>query len=194
MPRRVDIARRKLLLDDFFKVEEACLSYEKFDGTMTPLVRRLKVERGDSVAALLHHSGRDTVVLVNQFRYPTYDNGPGWITEVVAGMIDQGESPEAAARREILEETGYRADELQHISTFYVSPGGLSERIVLYYAEIADDRPSAERDVRPDENEDICLMELSLDEAFRQMDRGELVDAKTILALMWLRGRLTPGN
>jgi len=50
MPKRVNVERRKLILDDFFKVEEVYLSYERFDGSMSPLVRRLNFERGDSVA------------------------------------------------------------------------------------------------------------------------------------------------
>jgi nudix-type nucleoside diphosphatase (YffH/AdpP family) len=119
MPKRIKVEGRRRILDDFFKVEEVYLSFEKFDGSMSPIVRRLNFERGDSVAALLHHRERNNVLLVNQFKYPSYEKGPGWITEVVAGMIDRGENPEDAVRREILEETGYRAENLLHISTFY---------------------------------------------------------------------------
>jgi ADP-ribose pyrophosphatase len=190
MPSRVDIERTRLILDDFFKVEEAYLSFEQFDGTMSPVVRRLSFERGDSVAALLHLAGRDSVVLVNQFKYPAYRHGRAWTTEVVAGMIDPGESPEQAARREILEETGYRVDNLVHISTFFVSPGGSSERIVLYYAEIAGGSPDERGGGVADENEDIDIVELPVHEAFHQVDNGEIADAKTIIALMWLRERL----
>ncbi len=193
MPKRVDVERKQLILDDVFKVEEAYLSYEEFDGNMSPVVRRLNFERGDSVAALLHHPGRDSVVLVSQFRYPAYKNGPGWLTEVVAGMIDPGENPESAARREIFEETGYRADKLIHISTFYVSPGGSSERVVLYCAEISGDHVE-QNGGGTGEDEDIMLVELPLAEAFREVDKGEIADAKTIVALMWLRRRLaSPG-
>jgi ADP-ribose pyrophosphatase len=191
MPKRVQITRKNLLLDDFFKVEEAQVSYEQVDGSMSPPVRRLKLDRGDSVAALLHHEERDAVVLVHQFKYPTYDKGPGWITEVVAGMIDEGETPDSAIRREILEETGYRADTLQFISSFYVSPGGSSERIFLYYAEISGAGPSETAGGRPEEHEDIHVLELPLDEAFRQLDAGEIIDAKTVIALMWLRDLVT---
>jgi ADP-ribose pyrophosphatase len=188
MPSRVDVQRRRLILDDFFKVEEAHLCYERFDGSMSPVVRRLNLDRGDAAAALLHHTGRNSVILVNQFRYPASTHGPGWLTEAVAGMIDPGEDPETAVRREIFEETGYRADKLIHVSTFYVSPGGSSERVVLFCAEISG--APAEQHGADGEDEDIMLVELPLAEAFREVDRGEIADAKTLVALMWLRRRV----
>ena len=73
MPKRVIIKKeKKRILDDFFKVEEVHLSFEKFDGSMSPVVRRLNFERGDSVAALLYQKESDAVFLVNQFKYPAY--------------------------------------------------------------------------------------------------------------------------
>src|SRR4051794_11788866 len=125
MPKQVIVkGPKKRILNDFFKVDEVHLSFEKFDGSMSPVVRRLNFERGDSVAAILHHREKGVVFLVNQFKYPTWEKGPGWLTEAVAGMIDPEEDAEDAVRREILEETGYRAGKLQHIANFYVSPGG----------------------------------------------------------------------
>jgi ADP-ribose pyrophosphatase len=189
MPSRVDIKEKRRILNDFFGVDEAHLSFERFDGTMSPVVRRLNFERGDSVAALLHHTERGTALLVNQFKYPSYEKGPGWITEVVAGMIDKGETPEEAIRREIQEETGYRADSVEHISTFYVSPGGSSERIILYYATVSGVGRRSKSGGLASENEDIKLIELPLADAFDQLRRGEIADAKTIIALMWFEAR-----
>ena len=134
--KRVVIEKLSRIFDDFFAIDEAWLSFERTDGTMSPVVRRLSFERGDSVAALLFDREEQAIVLVRQFRFPTHGKGPGWILEAVAGIVDEGESPEEAIRREVLEETGYRVDQLEHISTFYVSPGGSSERIGLYYAEV----------------------------------------------------------
>ena len=134
--REVQIEKKKRILDDFFKVDEVHLRYERFDGHMSPLVRRLNFERGDSVAVLIFNSKNQHILLVNQFKYPAYEKGPGWITETVAGMLEKNENPESAARREVEEETGYKVLKLEHISTFYVSPGGSSERIILYYVEV----------------------------------------------------------
>lgn len=194
MPSRVDVSRTRLILDDFFKVEEAQLSFERFDGSMSAPVRRLNFERGDSIAALLHHRGRGSVVLIDQFKYPAWRKGHGWMIEVVAGGIAAGETAEAAAQREIFEETGYRADRLTSIATFFVSPGGTSERIVLYCAKISGAGPSGKGGGLASENEDIALVELPVAEAFRRLDAGEVLDAKTIIALMWLRRELAAGQ
>src|SRR5680860_674863 len=113
---KVQIKKKNRILDDFFKVEEVHLRYERFDGHMSPVVRRLNFERGDSVAVLLFNPKSQHILLVNQFKYPAYEKGPGWITETVAGMIDKKESPESAVRREVEEETGCKVGKLEHIS------------------------------------------------------------------------------
>lgn len=188
--KRVSIESKKRIFDDFFKIEEALLRFERFDGRMSPVVRRLNFERGDSVAALIFNVPTQRLILVNQFKYPTYENGPGWITETVAGMIDRGESPETAMRREILEEIGYNVSTLEHISTFYVSPGGSSERIILYYAEVDETVRAQKGGGLSTENEDIKLIELRVEDALLQIERGTIADAKTILGIFWIRHRI----
>jgi ADP-ribose pyrophosphatase len=188
--RKVVIERKSRVFDDFFKVEEAQLRYEKFNGQMSESVRRLNFERGDSVAIIIFNPATRRITLVNQFKYPTYEKGPGWITETVAGMIDAGETPEDAARRETMEETGYAIARLEHISTFYLTPGGSSERIFLYYAEVGAASKVGQGGGVTTEHEDIETIELDLDEAARQTARGEIADAKTILGIMWLQNRL----
>src|SRR5215469_15964449 len=116
--KRVVIQRRERVYDGFFKLDETHLSYERFDGTMSEPVSRLALERGDSAAVLLYRPESRQIVLVNQFRYPTYEKGPGWIVETLAGVVDPGEDPEDAARREVLEESGYALRDLVHLSTF----------------------------------------------------------------------------
>lgn len=192
--RKVQIEKKKRILDDFLKVDEVYLRYERFDGKMSPVVRRLNLERGDSVAVLLFNPKSQLILLVNQFKYPAYEKGPGWITEVVAGMIDTNESPETAARREAEEETGYRILELEHISTFYVSAGGSSERIILYYAEVDETNKINAGGGVAGEDEDIMTVELSLAEALQQIQRGEIADAKTIVGIFWLHNRFTQNS
>ena len=188
--RKVEVEKRKCILDDFFKVNEAHLRYERFDGQMSPLVRRLNFERGDSVAAVVFNLKTDRLLFVNQFKYPAYEKGPGWITEVVAGMINQDESPEAAARREIREELGYNILQIEHIATFYVSPGGSSERIILFYTEVDDGDKTDDGGGVSSEDEDIITVNLSLEDALSQIQTGQIADAKTILGILWFQNRM----
>jgi hypothetical protein len=92
--KKVSIENKQYILEDVFKVEEVHLRYEKFNGRMSEVVRRISLERGDSVAVLIFNLTTEKIILVNQFRYPSYKNGHGWITEIIAGIVDPGETPE----------------------------------------------------------------------------------------------------
>jgi ADP-ribose pyrophosphatase len=187
--RKVWIEREQVVFDGFFQLKEATLRYERFDGQPSTPVRRLKLERGDSVAALVRNTDTGKVLLVEQFKYPTYGKGDGWILETVAGMVDEGESFDQAMRREVREEIGYELRSLQPIATFYVSPGGSSERVALFYGEVDDaGRVGAGGGVAT-EGEDIELREFSLDELWEAVDAGAIDDAKTLIGLLWLRAR-----
>jgi ADP-ribose pyrophosphatase len=191
MPR-AEVHGRRRLLDDFFKVDEAEVSFERPDGSMTPPLRRLVFERGDSVAAVVVHRESGDLLFTEQFRFPTLGKGTGWLREVVAGMIDAGESPEAALRREIGEELGYAVARLEPISTFFVSPGGSSERIWLYYVEVSDGGRVGSGGGKAGEHEDIRTVRLSRAEAGEALRDGRLADAKTIIGLQWLLARDLP--
>jgi nudix-type nucleoside diphosphatase (YffH/AdpP family) len=188
--KKVSIEQKRYLLNDFFKVEEAFLRFEKFNGEMSGKIRRLSLERGDSVAIFVYNSTTEKIILINQFRYPTYQNGQGWIIETIAGMMDHGEAPEQTARREVYEETGLKINAFEHIATFYLSPGGSSERIFLYYSEVSGDQAKYKATgglLR--EGEDIKVVELSLAEALAKIRSGEIMDAKTIIGIYWLENR-----
>jgi nudix-type nucleoside diphosphatase (YffH/AdpP family) len=184
--RKVDIQGKRQVFDDIFRIEEATLRYQRFDGTMSSTFRRLNFVRGDSAAAIVLNTDTERVILTDQFRYPAYENGPGWITEIIAGMVDGDDSPEDTIRREILEETGYQTGHLKHITTFYVSPGGTSERVVLFYAEVTNEDKIGKGGGIEVEGEDIQLVEPSLEELRSMMDSGAIADAKTIIGALWL--------
>lgn len=185
--KRVEIISKQRVFDDFFKIDEVTLKYERFNGEMSEPTRRLCFERGDSAAFLIWNKETERVILTNQFRYCSYEKGLGWLLEIPAGIVEEGEEAEETARREILEETGYRAKKLTHINSFYVSPGGTSERIILYYAEVENrDRVGAGGGVET-EHEDIQVLEFSLPELWSMLESGKIVDAKTLIAVQWLR-------
>lgn len=190
--KKVEIESKQRVFDDFFKVDETYFRHERFDGQMSKSLRQLVFERGDSVAAVVVNKDTGRVILVNQFRFPTYAKGPGWILEIIAGTLEENETPEEAIRREVLEETGYNSDRLTHISTFYVSPGGTSERIILYHVEVDNaGRVTGSRGLGT-EQEDIQIVEFSLPELWRALKSGQIVDAKTIIGLMWLQNKVAP--
>ncbi len=188
MDSRVEVQRQRRVFDGFVKIDEAVLRHRRFDGAWTAPLTRIKVERGDAAAAIVSNADTGRIVLVEQFRYPTLEQGGGWIVETVAGMIDDGETAEQAIRREVREEIGYEPTSVVHIATFYLSPGALSERIFLYSAQVAEaGRVGGAGGVG---DEDIALREYTPAQLWAALDRGELVDAKTLIAATWLRARL----
>jgi ADP-ribose pyrophosphatase len=185
-PRQVQIVHRERLVDDFFRLDAVDYRFERFDGTLSDPVRRLVLERGDSVAALLLDG--DRVLLAEQFRIATQAHGPGWLTELVAGMVREGETPEVALRREALEEAGCELGDLKPLGCVYLSPGGSSERVHLFVAPVRR-RCGAGGGVAA-EGEDIRLVALTRGELQALLRSGGIVDAKTLIAVMaYLGGR-----
>jgi len=188
MTKKVTEHSRKRRFNGFLKVDEASVSYERYDGSLTKRQKLLVLERGDAAAALVHDTRRKKVILTEQFRYPTFHKGPGWLIETVAGGIAEGETPEDCIRREILEEIGYRAKTILPIHLFYASPGGSTERIHLFYAPVKkSDLVNAKASGVLEEQEDIRRVEIPEMEFFKSLDRGEYLDAKLIIAGHWLR-------
>jgi len=188
--KKVSIESKKYILEDVFKVEEAYLRYEKFDGKMSGTVRRISLERGDSVAVIILNKITNKIILISQFRYPSYKSDHGWLIEAIAGIVDPDETPEEAARREVQEETGLSITSLEHITTFFPSPGGSSERIFLYFSEVSKEKGDYdETGGLPCESEDIKSHEISLEDALLKIKSGEIMDAKTIIGIQWLENR-----
>jgi nudix-type nucleoside diphosphatase (YffH/AdpP family) len=149
----------------------------------------LNLNRGDSTAAILHDKQAETIILVEQFRYSTYDKGPGWMLEIPAGIIDPDLDPDPAVsmRREIEEEVGYNVKTLRLIGRFYLSPGGSSERIFLYYSTVTPNQSVTKGGGMMAEGENIRVIGVKVADALHKLEKGEIIDAKTIIALQWLR-------
>jgi ADP-ribose pyrophosphatase len=169
-----------------FQIDEVVLQHQRFDGSMSGEITRLILNRGDSVAILLLDRSDSTVLLCEQFRAPTLAAGSGWLLELPAGMVDVEENWEACARREVLEELGYSAGTLRRIASVFLSPGGSSERIHVYFAEVSAADAIAQGGGLQEEGEDIRLVRMPLAEALEKAHGGEIDDAKTLIALQWL--------
>jgi ADP-ribose pyrophosphatase len=132
----------------------------------------------------------DQVLLVRQYRTATQ----GILLEIPAGTLDTDpetgatEKPDLAARRELEEETGYRAGSWQRLASFWTAPGFASELMHLYLA--TDLRPAhPDERLGPDEDEHLRLERMPLADAIGAVERGEIADAKSILGLLWLDRR-----
>lgn len=138
---------------------------------------RFKVVRHPGAVAVVPMVGPSRLILVRQYR-PTVGR---WLLEVPAGTIEPGEAPEECARRELVEETGYEASELHKLFEAYLAPGYSDELIHVFVA-----RGLRRRGPRPEADELIELVEVDLEEAVRMVERGEIADAKTISAVLFL--------
>jgi ADP-ribose pyrophosphatase len=138
------------------------------------------------VLAIDEASGEPRVLLERQYRYAAQE----YLWELPAGRIDPGEQPLPAAKRELIEETGYRAKKWKHAVTFYSSPGFLDETMAIYLA-----RNLTAGEATPEEDESIDFELVPLPQLLDWIFSGKIRDAKTIAGALWLaearrRGRL----
>ena len=138
--------------------------------------REYIVHQGAVVVIPLLDNGE--LILERQYRYPLRQS----LLELPAGKIDPGEEILQTAQRELLEETGYRADDWRYLGVMHPCVGYSNERIEIFLARglVADTRGQ-----QLDHGEMLDLLTLSLDEALHAIRQGEITDAKTISALFW---------
>lgn len=171
----------EMVLDGKIQVEKAEFGSEGGN------YERYRVLRQDASVILLHDKERQKVILISQFRYPVSEKSSENILEIVAGKVDEGETPQQAALREIEEETGYvvPAEQLKFLTSAYVSPGYSTERFHFFYAEVTSGNKTAKGGGMEEENESIDLVELPVADFLKQVKDGTINDAKTILAALW---------
>jgi ADP-ribose pyrophosphatase len=176
------IKDEKVVFNDHYKMVKATVTYDTFNGKQIN-TKRLAFERGNSVAIILFEKETQSVLLTNQFRYPSCKNHDGWLLEIPAGSLEENEQPEDCIKREVMEELGYEIANPKLINTFYTSPGASTELIFLFYAEVSEKDKIEKGGGNPDENEDIQLLKIPVSEIVSSISK--MKDAKTILALQW---------
>ena len=186
VPADVEILDAATVYNGYFRLDRYRVRHRRHDGTWSPPLTREVFERGHAVAVLLHDPDTDRVLLVRQFRLPALAAGKApWQTEIVAGVIEDGEDAAQVARREVREECGQEPGELHLVHHYLVSPGGSTETIRIYVATV-DSHGAGGVHGRADEGEDIAVETVPVSRALEMLADGTIENGPAIMALQWL--------
>lgn len=182
----VEIIEKKVCYEGFFRIERYRLKHRLYNGSWSSEIVRELFERGHAAAVLPYDPLRDEVILIEQFRVGALDapDGP-WLMEIVAGVIDEGETTEDVVKREAVEEAGCTITELMPICDYLVSPGGTSEMISLYCGRVDATGVGGIHGL-DEENEDIKVTAIPYHDALSLLDSGKINSASPIMAMQWL--------
>jgi ADP-ribose pyrophosphatase len=161
------------------------LRVDEIDAVRGGTHRKVEVVEHPGGVAVIARPSPTQIVLVRQHRHAVDRD----LWEVPAGMIERGEPPIETARRELIEETGYRAASLRFLWSLYPTPGFCEERIHLFVAEGLTPGPAA-----PEEDEEFEIKTWRVEDAWDLVERDELRDAKTQIALAWARADLVQAS
>ena len=147
-------------------------------------------DNGNSATILPYDSQRGTVLLTRQLRLPMYlQDGFESSIEACAGKLD-GETAENRIIEEMEEELGYRIAKVERLFELYVSPGAIMEKIAFFTCAYSPADKVSGGGGLPEEGEDIEVMETTLEQAAAMIAAGEIMDAKTVILVQFLRGRV----
>lgn len=182
----VEIVEKSIGYDGYSRLDVYKLKHRLFDGGWSPVLSRELLERGHAVAALPYDPIRDEVVLLEQFRVGALAAGlPPWQIEIVAGVIDAGDTPEQVVHRETREECGCDVAAMEHITDYLSSSGILSEILHVYCVKVDATHVGGIHGV-PEEGEDIRVFPQSPAEAIARAGSPALMHAPSVIALQWL--------
>jgi len=182
----VELLEKRTLFKGFFTLDEYRFKHRLFDGGWSGEVVREVFERGDAVMVLPYDPLTDQVILIEQIRIPAFQSAQTpWLLELVAGMIEPGESSLDVASRELKEEAGIRAKRIEEIATYFSSPGGSSEKFDFFWAEVDASQAKGVHGLS-EEHEDIQVHVMGREEAFTLVKDGIINNASTVIGLQWL--------
>ncbi|WP_338558365.1 ADP-ribose diphosphatase [Erwinia sp. E_sp_B01_3] len=183
----VEIIARETLYSGFFSLINYRFRHRKFNGEMSGEVNRVVFERGHAAVLLPYDPVQDKVVLIEQIRIPAYDSSQTpWLLELVAGIIEPGETPEDVARREAVEEAGITPARVKPVLSYLASPGGTSERLSVLVGEVDASVAQGNHGLE-EENEDILVHVVSREQAYQWVEQGIIDNAASVIALQWLQ-------
>jgi len=179
---RVRLHELKILSGDYYTLRKASFDFQRLDGRWQHQQRE-SYDIGDAAAVLPFDRASGLVILIRQFRWPVFEWGyRKLLVEVIAGKLD-GDTPIDCVTREALEEAGVAVSKLRLVTHCFISPGAVKERASMFLADYDSTAPRAQGGGHEHEGEDIQVLEMPLDNALQMIERGEIVDMKTILLL-----------
>lgn len=183
----VELISKKTRYKGFFRMNEYRFKHRLFKGGWSAEVKREVFERGHAGVLLAYDPKRDEVVLIEQIRIPAYETSQTpWLLEVIAGMVEEGESPEEVVRQEATEEAGITIGRCKPIVSYLSSPGGTSERMYVYVGEVDATTATGIHGLAC-ENEDIRVHVVSREQAYQWVEEGIIDNAASVIALQWLQ-------
>jgi GDP-mannose pyrophosphatase NudK len=185
MSQRIIIKELKVLSDNWYILRKATFDFLRKDGTWQTQQREC-YDRGNGAAILLYNKAQKTVILIRQFRMPTFLNGntEGLLIEVPAGLLD-ALNPEECIRKEVEEETGYQITQVKKVFEAYMSPGAVTEILHFFIAEYEPHHKITDGGGLEHEQEEIEVIEMPFADALRMIETGEIRDGKTIMLLQY---------
>src|SRR5512132_1940924 len=191
----VEVIGRDEAYAGYFRLDRYRLRHRLYAGGWGPMFEREIFERGHAVSVVLYDPDRDLLVLIEQFRVGAFVAGhepsmtgafSPWLIEIVAGIIDEGETAEAVARREAIEEAGCEISHLERIGVILTSPGGSSETVTLYLGLTHAPETGGIHGL-DEEHEDIRVLVAPPEEVWRWIDTGRIVNGPSLVGLQWFR-------
>jgi nudix-type nucleoside diphosphatase (YffH/AdpP family) len=187
MINEVKILKTEILSDNWYVLKKISYEYLKKNGTKQVQTREA-YDRGNGATILLYNKQQRTVILTKQFRLPTFINGntSGMLIEACAGLLDK-DNAEDCIKRETEEETGYKISKVHKIFEAYMSPGSVTEILHFFIAEYSSSIKVNSGGGNEHEEENIEVLEITIDDAMRMIDNGDIRDAKTIMLLQYMK-------
>jgi len=182
----VEVINKVPVFQGFFKLDEYEIKHKLFEGGYSGVIKREIFERGESACVLLWDLRRDKVVLIEQFRVGalSHPSSP-WLIEVVAGMVESGETPDSVVCREAKEEAGVTVTQLAEIGSYLATPGGSTERVWLFVGEVDSSNVEGIHGL-DNENEDIRVAVYDRKSVTDKLFNSRLDNSATIICLQWL--------
>jgi ADP-ribose pyrophosphatase len=181
----VRILNDERVFDGYFGVQKLTLQHRCFSGNWSAPITREVFERGDAVGVLPYEPETDSLILIEQFRAGSLrDEQSPWMLELIAGIVEPGESDESVVRRESREEAGCELDELVPIATYYPSAGACTEHVRLFCGRVLS---AAVGEVLglAEEGEDILVHRISRSGVLDLLQRNQINNGHTLVALQW---------